>query len=99
MTETGNCEGHNDDNGTINDDNEEHCGVCGILKLMKLKNGLAVMFVECGHEGGAMRGVRLEILPGSRGLRLRVYPPNSPPCPHGGRWGKKTLNKFYPFVI
>ena len=35
LTETGNCEGHNeghnDDNGTINDDNEEHCGVCGIL--------------------------------------------------------------------
>ena len=31
LTETGNCERHIDDNGTINDDNEEYCGVCGIL--------------------------------------------------------------------
>ena len=31
LTETGNCEGHNDANGTIND--EEHCGVCGILRI------------------------------------------------------------------
>jgi len=32
LTETGNCEGHNDDDGTINDDdNEEYCGVCEIL--------------------------------------------------------------------
>ena len=41
LTETGNCEGYNDDNGKINDDdNEEYCGVYMKKKLMKLKNGM-----------------------------------------------------------
>ena len=65
LTETGNCEGRNDDNGTINDDNEEYCGVCGILyeeETDEIENGLAVMFVECGIIGSVQVSWRNESL-------------------------------------
>ena len=115
LTETGNCEGYNDDDGTINDDNEGYFGVCGILYeeetdeiekwiasdvcgmwyhwecasiveepesyiCVSTNNDLVFLHLHLknlrligrGYEG-ERTGIRPEILPGPRALRLRVW--------------------------
>jgi len=36
-------------------------------------------------------GLNLKFCPDLGDLEYGLSPPNSPPCPHGGRWGKTLI--------